>query len=237
MPELPEVQAHAERLADELTGRVLVRIRADQVHGTANGGSGARPGLRPAAARGRPSRQVPPARVRVRAVRRAPDAGRAAARRHQAVGQAARRSGPFRVRRGPGAAAHRGRYRAPSRRLVPARRVGPDRPHRSRCSARRPTRCRRTKWSSCSRPRTSGSTDSSAISARSPAWDGGWRTRSATGPRLSPFAMTRKARRRRRDQAGRRHPTVNRRRAGVRADSARHELVQGSTRRCARAHR
>ena len=52
-----------------------------------------------AAARGgRSARQVPPRAVRADHVRRPPDAGRPAARRRQAVGQAARRPGPLRLR-------------------------------------------------------------------------------------------------------------------------------------------
>ena len=54
-------------------------------------------GVRAAAAGRRPARQVPARAVRAGHVRRPPDAGRAAPRRRQAVGQAARRPGPLRA--------------------------------------------------------------------------------------------------------------------------------------------
>ena len=97
MPELPEVQAHAERLTEQFAGAVLTRVRAARVHRAED-----RDAADPTTAygeplqRGRPPRQVPAARVRAGDVRRPPDAGRSAARRRQAVGQAAERSGPVR---------------------------------------------------------------------------------------------------------------------------------------------
>ena len=63
--------------------------------------AGARRGVRTAARGGRSAGQVPPPALRAGDVRRPPDAGRPAARRHQAGGQAAGRSGPVRVRRRP----------------------------------------------------------------------------------------------------------------------------------------
>ena len=81
--------------------------------------------------------------VRVRAgdVHRPPDAGRTAARRHQAGGQAARRAGPLRLRRhGAGAAAHRAGHRAQGRRVVRRRRRRARRRRRSTRSGRRRTR-------------------------------------------------------------------------------------------------
>ena len=60
MPEMPEVQAHAERLTADFAGRALRALRAAHVHGAQDRGPGARRGLRAAARGRRPARQVPP---------------------------------------------------------------------------------------------------------------------------------------------------------------------------------
>ena len=98
MPEMPELQAHAERLTADFAGRRLRRFTPlvftalktavpapDVAYGSP---------LEHVGRRG----QVPAAHVRAGDVRRPPDAGRAAARRREAVGQATRRPGPLHVR-------------------------------------------------------------------------------------------------------------------------------------------
>ena len=119
MPEMPEIQAHAERLTADFAGSRLQRFvpltftalktavpAPDVAYGSA---------LEEVGRRGK----YLLAALRAGDVRRPPDAGRPPARRHQAGGQATRRPGPLRVRRdGPGAAAHRAGHRAPGRHLV-----------------------------------------------------------------------------------------------------------------------
>ena len=136
MPELPEIQAHAERLTDDFGGRELDRLpparRSPRSRPTPRRPT--RPSVTPLRRR-RPAGQVPAARLRAAIVRRAPHAGRPAQARREAVGQAARRSRPLDVRRRPGAAAHRGGHREEGRRLGARRRRRPTSRARSRSSA------------------------------------------------------------------------------------------------------
>ncbi len=98
VPELPEVQAHAERLTDEFAGAELRNFRPI----TFTALKTAVPA--PDAAYGepliasRPPGQVPPAALPDGDVRGPPDARRPPPRRHQAVGQTPRRPGAVLVR-------------------------------------------------------------------------------------------------------------------------------------------
>ena len=129
MPEMPEIQAHAERLTEQFSGRVLTGFTTVQLHGTQDGGTASIGCLRTAAARRRPPRQVSVAAVRADQLRRASDAGRSAGPRHEALGQTSWRAGTVRVRadrarrridRRDRAAPHRAGQGTPRRRLVSA---------------------------------------------------------------------------------------------------------------------
>ena len=107
MPELPEVQAHAERLERRVRRPTAGEVRAAHVHGVEDRPPGAGRGLRHSAAQRRASREVHPPALRRGHVHHPPDAGRAAARRREEVGEAARWSGAIRRSPSPTAATHR----------------------------------------------------------------------------------------------------------------------------------
>ena len=193
MPELPEVQAHAERLTAEFGGAVLATFTPLAFHAlkTAMPSPDEADGL--AARRGRPAGQVPAARLRRRHLRRAPDAGRPAEARPEADGPAEARPGPLDVRRRAGPAAHR----AGTERRAGVWVLG----HRRACSTgrrsttsvpRRPT-SRPRSWPSCFAARRDAAPH---VPARpglpSPGSDGGWPTRSATGPSCRRSSSTKK---------------------------------------------
>ncbi len=188
MPELPEVQAHAERLDADFGGAVLAGFRpitftALKTFAPAPEAAVGRP-----LAAVRPAGQVPAARLRRRHLRRPPDAGRPPQARREAVGQAPRRHRPLDLRRRPGPPAHRGRHRAQGRR-VGRRRATPRPRSRSTASGPRPTRSTPPRCSTILRRGTPAAPRRPARPARSsPASGGGWPTRSATGPgsRRSP---------------------------------------------------
>ena len=119
MPELPEVQAHAERLTELFAGAVLQRFVPLNFTALKTAVPPPSEAYGHPLHRRRAARQVPAGSLRAGDVRRPPDAGRAAAGGRQAVGQAAQRAGPLRVPGHPaGAAAHRGRHGAARRRVV-----------------------------------------------------------------------------------------------------------------------
>ena len=100
MPEMPELQAHAERLDRRLRRATTAAVHTVGVHGVEDGRAASRRHIRQPARDRRPPWQVPAAHVRAGDVHRPPDAGWATARRREAVGQAARRPGPLHVRPG-----------------------------------------------------------------------------------------------------------------------------------------
>ena len=59
MPEMPEIQAHAERLTDRFAGRTPGEVRAVQLHRPQDRSPGPDDGVRPRTGGGRPARQVP----------------------------------------------------------------------------------------------------------------------------------------------------------------------------------
>ncbi len=144
--------------------------------------------LRLAARRRRPPGRVPAAALRAGHVRRSPDAGRAPARGREAVGEAPQRPGPVHVRRGPGAAAHRGRQGAPRRGLGAGAghgsRDGTTQPAGTGGARLHPRNARRRVRG----PSPCACTGSCATSTASPASGDCWRTRSAAAPscRRSP---------------------------------------------------
>ena len=226
MPEMPEVQAHAERLTEQFAGLRLKRFRAAHVHRPEDRRAGARRGLRAAPRDRRPARQVPPPRVRAGDVRRPPDAGRPAARRREEVGQAARRVRPGSRSSGrPEAptrrpAAHRAGHRTQGRRVVRADGEGARQSNRSTRSARRRRRSRPTSWRRGSpRCRIRGCTRSCATSTPIAGLGRRLANEVCHRAKLSPFAMTDKldAGRGRRDR--RRDPRADRRRASPRSAS------------------
>ncbi len=95
MPEMPEIQAHAERLTDRFSTRVLTGFTPFNFTALKTAVPAPARGIRTAAARRRPTGQVPAAAVRAGDVRRASHAGRAARARHEAIGETARRAGPI----------------------------------------------------------------------------------------------------------------------------------------------
>ena len=150
MPEMPEVQAHAERLSEHFGGLRLKQFRPFTFTALKTAVPAPEQAYGESLRRRRPARQVPPARVRAGDVRRPSDAGRPPRRRREEVGQAACRPSPLRLRasarghRSTSAAAHRTGLGAQGRRLVRADREGVvDRAARhARAGGRLDHRCR-----------------------------------------------------------------------------------------------
>ena len=183
MPELPEVQAHAERLTAEFGGAVLSKFVPLAFHAlkTAVPAPGGRARASRCADVGRRGKYLLLDFERAD-LRRAPDAGRAAQARREAGGRAEGRPGALDLRRRPRPDAHRAGHRTASGRLG-----GGDRRGARSAPGRRP------------RPRGAGVTPEDAGGAvrrppdaaahvpprpggASPGWAGDWPTRSATGP-------------------------------------------------------
>ena len=183
MPELPEVQAHAERLTEALRRRRAGPLRAAHVHRPEDGAPAARAGGRPSPATvGRRGKYLLLEFAPLTFVVHLMQGGRLKADEKQS---AKPRSGQARWRfeDGPRAAAHRGGQRT-ARPGSGASHGGRPRPvPRSTASGPEamdvdPGRS----WPRCS-PRTPcASTASCATSTASPGSAGGWPTRSATGP-------------------------------------------------------
>ena len=230
MPELPEVQAHAERLTAEFGGATLAKFTPIAFHALKT----VVPPPEAASAsrsRGGPAGQVPAARLRHRHLRRAPDAGRAAKPEPKQTARPKGGLARWTFDDGRALLLTEAGQRAPRRRvgLGHRRRAGPAAPRRPR--PRGDGRSRRGAGRALRRPRRCGCTRSCATRAASPASGGGWPTRCATGP------SSRRSRRPR--SSGSTAPTAvvaaiheaRRRGPGLRADPARHERVGRPARR------
>ena len=181
MPELPEIQAHAERLDAAFAGAPLERFTPltftalKTVDPRAGGAYG-----HELVFVGRRGKHLLLDFGELTFVVHLMQGGRLKPDDKQAA-KPALRSGPVALRRRPRPAPHRGRHRAQGRR-VGGRRATPRSRLRSSASDPKPTRSTRPRSPSCSRAARCDSTASSAISASSPAWAGCWPTRCATAP-------------------------------------------------------
>ena len=192
MPELPEVQAHAERLTEQFAGAVLQQVRAAQLHRAEDGRAAAVGRLRsPLHQVGRRGKYLLLQFEPITFVVHLMQGGRLLVD-DQAVGQAAKRPGPVRVRTTrPALLLTEAGQGTPGRCVVRRQRRRPlDGPPLDSSARRRSTSTPEQLAAVVRRAQHARARLPARPAHTSPGWGGCWPTRSATAPKMSPFAMT-----------------------------------------------